>query len=139
MRIVNVGAGRPQYYDRTPLAVSTVGFQALGVAPHAGTFRGQYTVPTNRKAQVAATFLSVMRATAAAPVGKAIMWSFKASDPGSMEAAILTNTPGDQSRIAFGQATILLAGDILSEKTSDASTGGTVDYNGIHHIYEFDA
>lgn len=140
--IGNVGGARPAYHDRTPLAI-TQQYSATAVAPHASTTRWTYTVPTGRKFFCQVTFARWVRATAAAPVGNAnVLFSYT---PNGGVNAVTQEAVGAQNGVGLGKETLLGVqgslgpGDAVAGGTSDASTGGTIDYRVSMAGIEFDA
>lgn len=132
-------SGRPFYFDRTPLTVRVI-FFAEGVAPHATTIRATYTVPANRKAFAEAVQLSIARATAPGTDGRAVI--NLRSDSGTFLAANLweeDNAAKDRVDLTFGATMTRLAGDEVAIDTSDVAITGTVNYNGVATITEYDA
>lgn len=142
MRIDNVRASRPDWYDRNPVARAN-SFASVGIAPHADVVRWTYTVPTGKKFNLQMFASLVQRATAAAPVGTA--YNILRYTPsggavgGLIEAVNTSNTVGAGTSMAGGSAMIMLAGDVIDCDTADASTGGTQAYLGSMQGLEFDA
>jgi len=133
---------RPAWYDRNPEPGWGVYF-AAAVAPHALTTRWSYTVPTGKKTFLEAILCWLMRAGAAATVGRvyALIQYLEGgvSGPYLAYASIRTNSVGDGDSGNLGQSIIMVAGDIIRCQTSDGSTGGAVDYNTGFKATEFDA
>ena len=135
MRVANVFSGRPQAYDRNPLAISVDADLGL-IGPHAITQRWSYTVPAARKFQATSVFGRCQRATAATTPGRALTTVL---DAGTLfTAAIYTNVAGDKDSAALGTGPFYAAGLLVRGYTSDASTGGTMDYTNSLRGVEFD-
>lgn len=130
------------WYDRNPVHIAR-NYAASGVAPHGSTQRWTYTVPAGKKAFIEHTVLHAFRNTAAAPVGEvnlAIVVTPAAA--AAVEYTIrrfFNNTVGAEIQSEASQGGILLAGDAIEARTSDASTGGSMAYNINAKMTEFDA
>jgi hypothetical protein len=140
--IGQVGASRPQYYDRT--ATPTMDqFGTSGAAPHASTVRWTYTVPSGKKAYLEWVNAWLRRVTAAAPVGRAtsvINYTPSGGAAGSIVIARHINNAVDAvDRDGGSVGAFLGAGDVVNASTEDLSTGGTVDYLVVSKRAEFDA
>lgn len=130
MRFFFIGGARPEAWDRNP---STQGntYSANGVAPHALTNRISYTAPAGKKARLMHSCMTMLRVTAAAPVGK---WECNVTPFNSaaviftaMSRASLGNVVGDSIFQNVGLCGMILPGDSIRGQTGDASTGGTID------------
>jgi hypothetical protein len=118
-------------------------YSAAGVAPHTVTARWNYTVPSGKKAMIEFLHVRILRSTAASTAGKVTaaisITPSGASSNDVMVANILTNNVGDKDALVSGATLTLLAGDKIAANTSDASTGGTIDYVLACKATEFDA
>jgi hypothetical protein len=137
VRIGHLQQTRPHYYDRNP-AIQHVIYAATGVAPHGGTSRATYTVPSGKKAIVEAAHVAVTRQTAAAPVG---LISFRLTIAGANLGSLyyMRNAVGDYEQLTDLTGGLFPAGTAFDLDTTDASTGGTCAYHGGVKIMEFDA
>jgi hypothetical protein len=140
--IGQVGASRPAYYDRNPLAVYQ-SYSSNAIAPAAVVVRATYTVPSGKKAFCETLHGFARRRTAAAPVGT---WSvgINVTPSGGSNTTILykrdtKNVIDDQKEFTISPFGELGAGDKIDLITEDLSTGGTVDYTFITKAVEFDA
>ena len=115
--------------DRNSLP-SGMAFRLPGLAPHSTTTRTQITVAAGRRLWVMSSNLTVRRITAAAPAGVAfsrtsgVVWDIEASLSAGMNAA------KDQHQVSGQGPVPVEPGDTVTLQTSDASTGGTIDYYG---------
>jgi len=126
VRVGHASGQRQQPIDRLSTTIGQFWYSD-DVAPHAETERFAYTVPTGYKAIITQAEGIVQRATAATTVGR--VKAYVDTTPGYVvRAHLLKNNVGDseQHMVPFTQP--LLAGDYANGYTSDASTGGTVDY-----------
>jgi hypothetical protein len=134
--------GRPAWHDRNPITTLYV-YSAAGVAPHTTTPRWTYTVPSGKKAMIEFLHVRILRSAAATTAGKvtAAISITPSGGPSAdiMVANILTNNVGDREALVSGATLTLLAGDKIAGYTSDASTGGTIDYVLACKATEFDA
>lgn len=120
-----LGPGRGTLYDRS-YSRQALTFANTGVAPHASTVRGTYTVPAGSLALVRYAGLQIVRQTAAAPVGLAIAYADLATSYLINDIALQLNGVGDNVRQLLTGELSLAAGEALRLVTSDASTGGTL-------------
>ncbi|SRR6266849_1198520 len=140
MRITSTGAAaRAAFYDRNPLEITALGFSGANTAPHGGTTRGTYTVPTARKAQIMFVSKDMSRSAVAAPVGAALFRTVLGFASGTGALQLEGNVVGSAAHGESGMGSVLLAGKTTSMQTADGSTGGTIDYDGLTDILEFDA
>ncbi len=140
MRLQNVFTGRPNYYDRTPLAINQTA--ANGVGPHAFTTRYTYTVPTGRKAWIEAQIAEVDRLTAATTAARVeadveVVTAGPTTD--FLYCMFNNNVVGTLDKIVMGQAGMLIAGGQLIGADEDLSTAGTVNFGETSRATEFDA
>lgn len=142
MRFFFQAAARAAPADRNPTSKGHT-YQATGVAPHGATTRFSYTVPAGKKLVLEAAQNTALRATAAAPVGLyqsvALIVLIDANQPWLSYAWSLDNTVGARTAMNFAGPVSLLAGEQLITSTSDASTGGTVNYAAAVKGTEYDA
>jgi hypothetical protein len=142
MRVFNLGVSRPAWYDRGPLEKGQY-YQGVAVAPHGGTTRWTYTVPAARKAYIEACFADIMRITAAGVVSLAtatFVCTLNGAQTSVLGSALLfNNTLGTFDKVIVNGTITLLAGSVIAAQTSDASTGGTNNYDVSYKATEFDA
>lgn len=124
---------RQAIWDRNPNTLNPGNqYNAQAVAPHGATTRWTYTVPSNFRTMVSSIFAQFMRITAAAPVGRLSAGVQYTASGGAGEFMLrgvcLTNVIGDKDSQSWHGDMVMLAGDNLLGTTSDAGTGGTVDY-----------
>ena len=130
-----------QWYDRNPL-VQRGAWGAVAM-PHAVVERLSYTVPKDKLAMLEFVECSVVRVTVAAPVGRA--QAFLQITPEGLtgrvilRARIQGNNIEDRADAWVGLNLLLREGDQIQLFTSDASTGGTCDYDVSYALTEFDA
>jgi hypothetical protein len=145
MRINSVGAaGRAAFYDRNPL-VKGLGDQTNtgALAPHAGTARYSYTVPTARKFLVGYFDNRFTRETVATTGG--IYLTFLSYTPSGGSIVQMFRQEGNLNTVQavgggqFGSGTMLNAGDLISGSDTDPSTGGLISFNESCMGTEFDA
>jgi len=133
---------RPDWYDRNP-AFAGVSYVGTGVAPHALTVRGTYTVPSGKKAFLEASYLNGRRQTVATTVGiVALSLWVTPSGGGAYRLAQITwkdNTVDYFKEETFAALGVLQTGDKVDICTSDASTGGTCEYLLCLKTTQFDA
>jgi hypothetical protein len=138
MRLTNVFSGRPNYYDRNPLSVGG-SFQNDAQVPHGVTNQFTYTVPTGRKAFVTSLAVSIVRMTAAAPVGICNVTARWDLNDEAIVLVTFDNTVGGGRALAAGGGSIVLAGKTFTFASQDLSTGGTMSFESGASIIEFDA
>src|SRR5574341_363058 len=111
--------------------------QLNGVAPHALTVRATYTVPAGKRFLLTAVHLWVRRRTAATTAGLVQM---KVDTSLGIEIPIQSSKNAIDDLMSSDAApnVLLQAGETVNTRTSDTSTGGTVDYLGGYMGYEFD-
>lgn len=129
-----------QYYGRNATYLNG-GYGAFAVAPHADTQRFLYTVPANRRAVITSASIHIIRITAAAPLGYAVMYipaNIHSVTVYVAVAEINSNGVGDKGQDEIGGLVWLTAGDTAEIRTSDSSTGGTISYRGSFTLVEFD-
>ena len=131
---------RLAWHDRNP---SQAAFNyGNTVAPHANTQRWTYTVPAARKCMIEVLMARALRVTVAAPVGRAggfVYLSNVTNNPALIDVALINNTVGAIDARNLGGSVTLLAGNTIEAWTSDASTGGTVEWAMMMKGLEFDA
>lgn len=120
-------------YDRTPVVVPAT-FASTGVAPHASTTRTTLTVPSSVKQILTALFMLVHRRTAPGAAAAVSVWTSYTPSGGANinlywspenfnpAADVLSQVQNLAPQIP------LFPGDVIDQRTSDGSTGGTVDY-----------
>jgi hypothetical protein len=142
MRIQNVRASRPDWYDRNPVMVGNI-YGGDALAPHALTTRFTYTVPTGKKCYLEYGQLKVTRDGATAtPVKAGCDFPITAgisTTPILGIASIISGTLGATDNQTLGAAIILVAAFAFTGSTFDTSTGGTCGYIVTFKGTEFDA
>ena len=136
MRLNNVFSGRPAYYDRNPLRLANASFSAA-LAPHAAATRFTYTVPTGRTFMLGFAEVQVVRVTAAGTPSRLNSDVYYAANA-IVDATVWGNAVNDARIISASGGTTFVAGDVLTGKDQDASTGGTVDFTQSLFGTEFD-
>jgi hypothetical protein len=119
------------YYDREGSHV-ILGYEGVGIGPHAAALRDTYSIPANFQAKVTNIGLTVVRKTAAAPVGAVRAYVYHNSTAGTYKiqvAELLKNAIGDDANVHIGEGLWLAPNDLIALYTEDLSTGGTIDYN----------
>lgn len=140
MRITQApSTARAAYYDRNMTYVSA-GSDQQGIAPHAFADTWSYTVPAARKTTVTAVVNIWRRLTAAAPVGKVTAQVISAGGTAMFDYFVTTLNAIDNRHDAIITPNhVLIAGQIIKGNNSDASTGGTCDFEGWFNGNEYDA
>jgi hypothetical protein len=142
MRIINAVSGRPNYFDRNPIDASLISLQP-GLAPHGDANRVSYTVPSNRKALVAAIIHNVKRVTVAGTPGEYDAWvplmTGGATVVSRMHLREIANTANTYFRDRAAINEVKKAGDTIEIHDQDASVTGTVDFMTSVLVTEFDA
>lgn len=133
---------RPAWHDRNPAHIQLQWFNN-NQAPHTATQRWTYTVPAGKKAFVEAALVYIRRSAAATTAAR-VQLTIGVTPSGGLDrvlllAQILTNNIGDYDRADLGQSITLLPGDLIDADSVDDSTGGTINYNTVAKITEFDA
>ena len=129
MRLGSLSAARPAYYDRN--ATSNLQAYTASVAPHADTQRWIVTVATGKKALVEMGVAHSRRTNVAAPVRESAAYLRIDSGATSVNFPITANSNNtiDYTVVyQYSSAPTLYAGESLSGRTYDFSTGGTVYY-----------
>lgn len=143
MRLSNTQAvSRPEPSDRNGTA-QTIVYGANSVAPHAQTTRASYTVPANRKAVVEASFVQMIRDSAAA-AASIVQASFYYTKSGGSAQQVINAFSGSNvlwsgDHFGIGWSLRLFAGDVIDLRTSDVSTGGTNTFNLFARATEYDS
>ncbi len=130
-----------QFYERNSLSRMNA-FLLTGVAPHILTVRSTYTVPPNRRAVLTSGWIKQFRATAAAPVGfmqSGLYASINGVVSQVLEIDNIDNAIGPRYIVSSPFQVWLNAADIITLRTRDTSTGGTMDFSGSFSYMEFDA
>jgi hypothetical protein len=141
MRLTNIASGRPAYYDRNP-TTKALAFRGASIAPHTGTSRFSYTVPTGRKFIGTAGGIAIVRDAVATTVG-ALQADLDVFPSGGVFTNVLTlviwSIALDSHREVSVAGFTLLAGDALQAFTLDTNVGGTASYSIGAQGIEFDA
>jgi len=135
------GGPRLEWYDRNPITRSLQ--YSATVAPHSGTLRASYTVPTGKKAFLEALLVYIRRVTAATTAGLISDSVFYTPSGGSgtylLASELVDNTVNASKIVSHGLSSAVVSGDVLEVWTSDGSTGGTVGHVLTVKITEFSA
>jgi hypothetical protein len=103
-----------------------------GVAPHSAAQRIAYTVPSDYKSVAVYVNLYLVRATAATTVGESRLYVTVTPAGGSETTVLITgmnnNSVGARAGTTQTMGFYLGPGDIVKVYSSDASTGGAIDY-----------
>jgi hypothetical protein len=133
---------RANYYDRNPLAKNNE-YSQPAIGPHSAVQRWIYTVPTSKKAYLEACECSVTRDAAAAASGLVAAEVRYTPALGVAQRIIpllfADNVVGSPHALAVSSYGFMQAGDAVSGVTTDASTGGTLNYTLGQKSTEFDA
>lgn len=139
--IGNVGGARPSPWDRNPVNRGKNAY--ANVAPHGATTRWTYTCPTGKKAYLVNAMVGMMRRAVAAPVGvftvEIDVTCVDATAAQLMVLRSIDNSITKEQNAMIGASAPLVAGELISSFTTDASTGGTVEYISGAWLQEFDA
>jgi hypothetical protein len=140
-RVQGEGLARAAWYDRTA-ETKTVSF-LLNAAPHGVTERINYTVSAGKRARVGYILLSMQRVTAASPVGN-YGWSLYLTPNGAAQQPLDVFLVSDNTARPTPTRLVLpefdlVAGDNITIKTSDGSTGGLVYWAFVVQVTEYDA
>jgi len=106
-------------------------------APHGLTTRFTYTVPANRIAIIENTMIEALRLTAAGTLGTVDVYIL-ADSVYIAKVFFYNNTVYSAGYENQAKQILLKAGETCVGKTSDGSTGGTVNYRMMVNILEFD-
>lgn len=112
--------------------------------PHVDQAWATYTVPANRIARLDHFEITLLRQTVAAPVGLAS--AYIRIQPFGAGVRTLSrsfidgvNAIGDRASVFGSPKIIFEEGDIVSIRSLDVSTGGTIYYNNKFSVSELDA
>lgn len=132
-------SARQHYYDRSAAGLTLT--YGDTVAPHAETVRWSYTTPSNRAAMLGGLALSVLRVSAAGTAGIVLIRAkYRVASAGLSyydTVPLLDNNVGAHNQLAVTLSFVMQVGDIIELLTSDASTTGTVEYDGSLHGVEY--
>lgn len=142
MRFYFPTGARPAPIDRNATNKGHT-YSTAGVAPHGATTRFSYTTPAGKKFRIETAQATVIRATAAAPVGQylavVLCVLVDANQPWFVYAASLDNNVAARSYQNATGPIDLQATEQCITSTSDTSTGGTVNYTVAVKGTEYDA
>jgi hypothetical protein len=140
MRLANLTFPTRQPFERAATYPHQQ-FLAGAVAPHAGTVRFTYTVPTNRIALLTAVHVKVRRETAPTTAGLVSAFVYLTDPTANVyrfaSVSFVSSTVGAQDWFSGYVGTFVPAGWSVSAQTGDSSTGGTCAYEISVHIVEF--
>lgn len=142
MRVEQVYASRPAYYDRNP-TIGHISYEDVGIGPHSETIRGTYTVPTGKKAVIESIWIEITRFEVATSAGRTfgrVMYSTDGAVWKSIARAEVVDRTMFAKATFYGQNLgILDTGQSLRFTTFDGSTGGYCSYAIIVKLQEFNA
>ncbi len=131
MRFFNNTSGRLAFYDRTPVCIAN-GTTLIGTAPHAQTTRVTLTAAASKIKQVFTLNLRMVVNTVATTPLLRQLKAIMTPNGGAATDIIAINLYGNTADLDRGGPItclyIMAGNDSLSLTTSDASTGGTMDY-----------
>ena len=140
-----VFGGKNAYYDRNAQMYTM--FMTGTYAPHASTVRGEYTVPSGKKALLLTCNVALERKTAPTTVGTVMVsvYAYPAYNPQGnnyftwSRTRFTTGTVGDYRQKNDRLDYLLNSGDVVRFSTIDDSVGGDCWYDVYIPIMEFDA
>lgn len=136
----------PHDPNSNPLVVQ-LNYSASQIAPHVLTERWTYTCPPKRRGRIETAFSTVLRETAAAPVG-GYFARVRLTRAQHVAIAVSTviiqshdrrNAVGDNVALVNPGPIELFEGDVLNADTVDESTGGLVRYLASVTLIEYDS
>lgn len=141
--------GRPDYSGPLPFPGGTTGatvriqrYLATAVGPHGETQRATYLPGAARAAILDHVLLMVRRRTSATTVGPVRGWlridADGLTDIPLAIARLETNGVGDFTAVHTGPLGVAINLDQVELVTQDDSTGGSVDYDLVLKLLEFD-
>lgn len=139
MKLGSLSAARPAFYDRN--ATSTLLNYGNSLAPHAPTTRWTTTVAAGKKANVETSMVMYYRITAATAASEYScdqLITSGATTSRPLYAVSNSNTTYNQYA-QFLVTYTLFAGEQLDFRTYDASTGGTMYFQGSAKLTIFDS
>lgn len=125
--------------DRNPSYQGLAWSSSGGIAPHGPTTRATRTIPAGKKGFMMSAQAWITRLTAAAPVAKAQVWIEGFAGTEIVAAQLDDNAVAAKHDQAIGQCTFLAEGAVVNIRSTDGSTGGTIEYNASCTLMEFDA
>ena len=142
MRVGSLAAARPAYYDRNATS-QTITYSAV-VAPHADTLRATYTTPAGKKAYVEAAAVYIRCETAPTIAGRNVgvvrITDVSANLIDIARIDKLSKTVASNSyAVTSTTMPTIYAGETMTIRTIDFSTGGSVDYVIGAKVTQFDA
>lgn len=140
MRIGHLQPTRPDWYDRTPTAVPQVYEQTTG-APSVGRTNWTYTVPSGRKAWLAAVYVSyscVGAPTFGNIARSEIVVNVGSSDVILARAMVYTSVPGERDCVVNQSGWMMPSGTTLKGGDVSLATGGSWEICQSAIITEFD-
>lgn len=112
-------------------------YAGTSIAPHASTWRADYTVPTDRIAIITQMSAFMLRDAAPSAAGFATLRVLHYPDA-MMTVGEISATVGVPRSDTIGQGLVMKAGEAIALYTADASTGGTYHYRTAIDYIEFD-
>jgi hypothetical protein len=128
-----------QFWDRNPVDATLSSGILANIAPHGGTTRFTYTVPSKRLAIVNLISIKAVRRLAATTSGQIEVFMQNESSVSYTTCYIITNVIGDKDYTVVSPLQAKVAGGKIVAVDSDGSAGGSVDFIESATITEFDA
>lgn len=132
---------RPNYYDRNP-ATNITTVAVGGITPHGSTVRASYTVPADKKAYLDSLWASMIRDGVTGSPGSTVMLIGYVPIGGSvgylMQLFMNNGTLWTQVSDVVPAFGYMGPGDHFNVSTTDASSGGTFQFNAGVKRTEFD-
>ena len=141
MRVSSFAVARPAYYDRN--ATSSFVSYSGDVAPHGDTLRATFTTAAGKKAYIETGVVYIRQSSGASVINRSlavlrIVSGTDTNDVARIDSLSSATTSTSRTDKLAGQPTIY-AGETLTIRTLDLSTGGTLDFNIGAKITSFDA
>lgn len=142
MQVNSSSSARAAWYDRNAKSVTQESYVA-NTAPHSNTQRWKYTVPSARKFIIERLVSNSIRESQATAVGT--VYNASTYRSGLVSSATFAYFEFTDNTVklfrdrSVTSNTTMFEGDSVDFATADASTGGTVTYEGALIGAEFDA
>ena len=141
MRVSSFAVARPAYYDRNATS-SFVSYDGV-VAPHTDTLRATFTTAAGKKAYIETGAIYMRQETGATAVGRSFSVLRITSGSSLNDVARIdsnSSVTANTYRVDKMNGTpTIYAGESLTIRTFDFSTGGSIDYLIGAKITTFDA
>lgn len=142
MRAGYVAANSENYLLRHPVG-KHINYNGSGVAPHVGTIRATYTVPTGKSALWVLSSINVLQITAPSSASRVYAYTRLTLNGVvlTVDHSLLVLSAGlpFNAHDSVNPQVFMAAGDKAEIVTQDNSTGGTWDYLIGDTFIEFDA